>query len=388
MCFTQQQGFEQYRNYLSVDLNAIYHNGMVAHSVFPEQKIMCVLKADAYGHGIAGVLPAYERFADAYAVATVEEGLQIRKGSEKPVLIFGPVPMEKMVLAAQKDLTFTVGSFAYAKRLAAQLQSAGIKGSCHLKIDTGLNRSGIPKDAPAEQLSEMYSLAPLVFTGTYTHFACGEGTEPWELTFTQQQFEAYQLAIARLHSLGFPIGIRHCCSTGGALVHPEYRMDMVRLGMLPLGMSYSDQSVSDLGLRPVAKWVSFVAQLKTVPKGEAISYGCTFRAEQDMQVALVTCGYADGYRRVYSNKTSVLIHGKSVPVVGRVAMDYLMIDVTHIAHVNIGDQVILLGCDGNTWISTQQLAQYGESVSGEVTCAISARVPRIYLNESGGSENA
>lgn len=388
MCFAHKQGFEQYRNYLSVDLNAIYHNGMVAHKTFHEQRIMCVLKADAYGHGIEGVLPAYERFADAYAVATVEEGLQIRKGSEKPILIFGPVPMDKMVLAAQKGLTFTVGSFEYAKRLAAQLQIAGVKGSCHLKIDTGLNRSGISKDASLEQLSEMYSLTPLVFTGTYTHFACGEGTEPWELAFTQQQFESYQSALQRLRKQGFPVGICHCCSTGGALVHPEYRMDMVRLGMLPLGMSYSDQSVSELGLRPVAKWVSFVAQLKTVPKGEAVSYGCTFRAEKNMQVALVTCGYADGYRRVYSNKTVVLLHGKAVPVIGRIAMDYLMINVTGIADVEIGDQVVLLGSDGNSWISTQQLARHGESVSGEVTCAITARVPRIYLKESGGFENA
>ena len=378
MCLSHQPGFARYRNYLKVDLDAIVHNGQVARNTFPKQKIMCVLKADAYGHGIQGVLPAYEHFADAYAVATVEEGLQVRQGSEKPVLIFGPVPTDKMVEAGEKGLTFTVGSLEYAKRLSAQLQKAGIKAQCHLKIDTGLNRSGISRHTSEEQLQELYGLESLVFTGTYTHFACGEGTEPWELAFTKEQFDGYQLALERLRKHGFPIGLRHCCSTGGALVHPEYRLDMVRLGMLPLGMSYSDESVAELGLKPVAKWISFVAQIKDVPKGEAVSYGCTFRAKEDMRVALVTCGYADGYRRVYSNKTTVLLHGKAVPVVGRVAMDYLMIDVTELPQTKLGDEVILLGADTDNWISAQQLAVHGESVSGEVTCAISARVPRIY----------
>lgn len=377
MCTTQEQGFQQYRNYLSVDLNAVCHNGQVARKTFPEQKLMCVLKADAYGHGIEGILPAYEQFADAYAVATIEEGLRVRSGSQKPVLLFGPVPQGKMLQAARAELTFTVGSLEYAQRLAQQLRQAGLKAKCHLKIDTGLNRSGIRQDA-LEQLRQVYALPELEFTGTYTHFACGEGTEPWELEFTQSQFDKYMEAVQWLKDRQLPVGLCHCCSTGGALVHPEYRLDMVRLGMLPMGMSYSDESVKALGLKPVAQWVSFVAQIKTVPKGEAISYGCTFRAERDMQVALVTCGYADGYRRVYSNKTVVSLHGQAVPVVGRVAMDYMLIDVTDVPQVRIGDRTVVLGCDGEIWISAQQLAQFGESVSGEVTCAISARVPRIY----------
>lgn len=379
MSLSHQQGFAQYRNYLSVDLAAIEHNGQIARNTFREQKLMCVLKADAYGHGIRGVLPAYESFADAYAVATVEEGLEIRQGSEKPVLLFGPVPTEQMVCSAKNHLTFTVGSLEYARRLSEKMVEAHISCQCHMKIDTGLNRSGICYD-DTQQLRQIYSLPGLEFTGTYTHFACGEGTEPWELEFTQSQFDKFETALQWLTAQKLPVGLRHCCSTGGALVHPEYRMDMVRLGMLPLGMSYSDQSVKTLGLKPVAKWVSYVAQIKPVAEGEAVSYGCTFRAQRDMQVALVTCGYADGYRRVYSNKTQVLLHGRTVPVVGRVAMDYLMIDVTDLSNAEIGDQVVLLGSDADGWISAQQLAQYGESVSGEVTCAISARVPRIYID--------
>jgi alanine racemase len=178
---------------------------------------------------------------------------------------------------------------------------------------------------------------------------------------------------------GLSLGIQHTCSTGGALVNPQYRMDMVRLGMLPMGMSYTDESVRELGLRPAMKWVSFVSQIETVKAGEPISYGCTYRAERNMKIGIVTCGYADGYRRVYSNKSHVLVGGMKVPVVGRIAMDYTMIDLTNVEDAAIGMEVILLGSDGANSVTALELSQYGESVSGEVTCVISDRVPRIYV---------
>ena len=372
--------FHQYRTHLNVDLKAIEHNGSVAKAVFPTQKIMSVLKANAYGHGIEGVLSAYETFTDAYAVATVEEGLLIRKHSVKPVLLLGPVPQDQMVMAAKEDLTFTVGSTDYAHRLAQTLRDAELRCRCHLKLDTGLNRSGFrwSGNHALEPIWEVYALDELVFTGVYTHFACGEGTEDWELEFTGQQFRLYLEALSQMEQAGLPIGLRHCCSTGGALVHPAYRLDMVRLGMLPMGMSYSDESVAELGLIPAARWVSYIAQLKSVPKGAPVSYGCTFRAPRNLTVAMVSCGYADGYRRVYSNQTNVLIGGKVAPVIGRVAMDYMLVDVTDVPDAQISDPVILLGSDGTNLISAQQLARFGQSVSGEVTCAISQRVVRIY----------
>ena len=258
---------------------------------------------------------------------------------------------------------------------------AGLSCECHLKIDTGLNRSGIRwrsgTDA-IEQIKYIYSLPHLHFTGTYTHFACGEGQLDWETEFTQLQFERFTQACDTLEKNQFNIGLRHCSSTGGSLVHPEYQLDMVRLGMMPLGMSYSDKSVAELGLQSVLKWVSFIAQISEIECGEAVSYGCTFHAEKDMRIAMVTYGYADGYRRVYSNKSHVLTSGKRVPVIGRVAMDYLLIDVTDIPDAQVGDEVILLGTDGANTISAQELSGFGESVSGEVTCVISKRVPRIY----------
>ena len=370
------------RTVACVSLKAIRHNGAVAKKLFPQQKILSVLKADCYGHGIDGVMPAYEDFSDHYAVATVEEGLAARAHTEKPVLLFGPVPEAQMTLAAQMGLTFTVGSLEYATRLSGAVQKAGLTATCHTKIETGLNRSGVRWRGPEglDTLKAIQALPGLQFTGTYTHFACGEGTEDWELAFTKQQFDRFWEAITAMEAAGLTVGLRHCTSTGGSLMHPEYRLDMVRLGMMPMGMSFSDENADELGLIPAMTWVSWITQIENLPAGEAVSYSCIFRAEHDMRIAMVSCGYADGYRRAYSNKTQVIVGGKKVRVLGRIAMDYMLIDVTDV-DVTVGSPVILLGSDGTNRVSAQDLMQYGESVSGEVTCAISPRVRRIYTDE-------
>jgi len=373
------------RTYARVSLGAIRHNGQVCKTVFPGKKILSVLKADAYGHGIRGVMPAYETFSDYYAVATVEEGLLVRAQTEKPILLFGPVPEEQMVPAAENSLVFTVGSKAYASKLAEKLTQAGITAKCHLKIDTGLNRSGVrwrenPREA-LESIREIHSHRCLEFIGTYTHFACGDGVLPWEREFTKLQFSRYQQALSAMEKEELPIGIRHCCSTGGSFEHPDYQLDMVRVGMMPMGMSYTDENADNYNLIPAFTWVSSIAQIEQLPAGDAVSYGCTFRAEKPMRIGMVTCGYADGYRRVYSNKASVLVGGKKVRVLGRVAMDYLMIDLTEVENAAIGMEVILLGSDGINRVTALELSGFGESVSGEVTCAISSRVPRVYTDE-------
>lgn len=365
-----------------VNLSAIRHNGAIAKKQFPEQKILSVLKADCYGHGISGVMEAYDTFSDYYAVATVEEGLLARAGTEKPILLFGPAPEAQMALAAQMELTFTVGSLDYARKLSSVLEEKGLTANCHMKIETGLNRSGIRwrGQEALETIRAIQALPCLQFTGTYTHFACGEGTEDWELDFTKQQFERFTEALEAMEKAGLTVGLRHCTSTGGSLVHPQYRMDMVRLGMMPMGMSFSDENVRQLGLIPAMTWVSWITQIEHLPAGEAVSYSCTFRAEKDMRIAMVSCGYADGYRRAYSNRSHVLVGGKKVRVLGRIAMDYMLIDITDVK-ASLGDPVILLGTDGVNTVSAQELSQFGESVSGEVTCVISPRVRRLYTDD-------
>lgn len=370
------------RTFARISLSAIRHNGAIARKLNPDQKILSVLKADCYGHGIEGVMPAYDTFSDYYAVATVEEGIAARAGTEKPILLFGPVPQAQMVYAATMDLTFTVGSLDYAKRLSDTVTEKGLTALCHLKIETGLNRSGVRwrGEEALETIRAIHALPGLRFTGTYTHFACGDSTVDWEMEFTRQQFARFTEALSAMEKAGLTVGLRHCCSTGGSLVHPEYRLDMVRLGMMPMGMSFSDEIVKELGLIPAMTWVSYLTQIEDLPAGEAVSYGCTFRADKPMRIGMVSCGYADGYRRAYSNKTHVLIGGKKVHVLGRIAMDYMLIDITEAA-CKVGDPVILLGSDGENSVTAQELMQHGESVSGEVTCAISQRVRRVYTEE-------
>ena len=371
-----------YRTYAEININSIHNNGLIAKQTFPEQKIMFVMKANAYGHGIDEIICAAEDFADEYAVATVEEGIAVRKQTQKPVLLFGPVPEGLMALACENGLSFTVGSHDYAKHLSNQLLQKGLCAECQLKIDTGLNRSGVRfwgDEVGLNELRLIYSYSNLKFRGTYTHFACGEGDSGWEYDFTTLQFQRFTSALKVMEREAMPIGIRHCTSTGGSLVRPECRMDMVRLGMMPLGMSYSNESVKSLGLSPALTWKSFIAQIKYLEKGDTVSYGCTFRAEKPMKIGLVTCGYADGFRRSYSGKSFVLIKGQKVPTLGRIAMDYMMVDLTNFESITVGEEVTLLGRDRDEWISTQEISDWGESVSGEVTAAISPRVPRIYI---------
>lgn len=381
--------FYQYRTYVTVDLAAIRHNGQVAKSLFPKQRILSVLKANAYGHGIVGVLPAYETFTDWYAVATAEEALQVRKFSSKPVLVLGPVPEGLMTACAKHSITFSVGSLEYANRLSEKLMQANLVGFCHLKIDTGLNRSGVrwrDESSAMKTILSIRGLPNLHFTGNYTHLSCAEGKLDWEVEHTVLQMKRFTQACDAMQTAGLDLGILHCCSTGGALVNPAYRLDMVRLGMLPMGMSYTDESVECCDLVPAMKWISFVSQIENVTKDETISYGCTYRAPRDMRIGIVTCGYADGYRRVNSNKSYVLAGGKKVPVIGRVAMDYLVIDLTDVPVCSVGMEVILLGTDGVHQVSAQELSAYGESVSGEITCVISDRVKRIYIDSEEGIE--
>lgn len=372
------------RTYAEVDLSAIRHNGQRIKAAFPDQKLLSVLKADAYGHGVSGVLPAYETFTDWYAVSTVEEGLAVRQRSEKPVLLFGPVPAEQVVSAAESRLTFTLGSLECARELAKRLGQAGLAADCHLKIDTGLNRTGLRWRGDREvleQIQQIYGMDALRVTGIYTHFACGEDATPEGLAFTAMQFDRFRSALEAMRSVGLEPGLRHCCATGGAMVQPSYCMDMVRLGMMPLGMSFSQESAAQYDLKPAMCWRSFVTQIETLQPGETVSYGCTFRAEKPMHIGIVTCGYADGYRRAYSNRASVLVAGKRARVLGRVAMDYMMIDLTDIDAPYTGMEVVLLGSDGRSRITAMELSQFGESVCGEVTSAISGRVPKIYVNQ-------
>ena len=374
------------RTCAEISLDAIRHNYGAIKKVFGETKVMTVMKADAYGHGIKGILPACDPFVDWYAVATMEEGREIRQwGSSKPVLLFGPVPAGQMAEAAQWGLTFTVGSLAYAELLASKLRHGNLKADIHLKIDTGLNRTGFRwRDDTAERtLAELETVSAMdcfTVTGTYSHLACPEPDEPEDVWFTQRQVDWYIAACEAMEKRGLPVGLRHIASTGGALKHPEYRFDMVRVGMMAYGQCDSVENAKKYELLPALCWKAYVTQIEPLKQGEWVSYSRTFRAEKDMILGVVSCGYADGYRRAYQNWGKVLVNGQVVRTLGRVCMDYLLIDLTDIQNPQIGMEVVLLGRQGDQEISVIELAEAMTSTCGEVTAAIGKRVVRHYLD--------
>ncbi len=378
------------RTWVEVDLDAIRRNYAAIRRAMGAVRIMTVLKADAYGHGISGILPACDAYTDSYAVATAEEGALIRRGgSEKPVLIFGPVPPAKLGWAAALGLTFTVGSPEYARELAAEARSLGLTAACHLKIDTGLNRTGIRwrEDTKAETLAAIegiFKTEGLKVTGTYTHFACPESPSEEDRAFTQMQFSRFREVLAAMERAGLPAGVRHCCATGGAIAHPEYRLDMVRLGMMVYGQCDTLEHAREIGLAQAMCWKGRLVQLERLSAGESVSYGRTFRVPGDMLLGVAACGYADGYRRSYQAWGQALFGGRRVSVLGRVCMDYLMLDLTNADEARVGDEVVLLGRQGGEEITAMEIAEAVQSTCGEVTAAISGRVPRYYLNVQEG----
>lgn len=384
---------EPFRTCAQVDLDAMERNfcrvrGLLA----PGCQIMAVLKADAYGHGLRACLPACEPHVTHYGVATLEEALALREeGTQKEILIFGAVDPAQMELAARQRLTLNLFSAEYAAAAAGAGLRAGVPVRGHIKLDTGLNRTGLrcrvgQEEQAAQAAAALYALPGLEVRGIYTHFACPDSPDPGDQAFTQSQFAAYQRTCQLLQARGVRLGLRHCASTGAILLLPHTHLDMVRTGMLQYGQSISEESIRQLGLEPILQWQARIVETHWVQPGESVSYGRLFRAQKPTRVAVVAAGYGDGYPRRLSGRAQALLGGRRVPVLGKVCMDYLMVDATDVPGAQAGDLVTLLGRDGEACISPNELCALTDGVIGEVTCAISARVPRVYLR--GGREIA
>lgn len=371
-----------------IDLSAIKHNYEVIRKTFPDVKVMSVLKADAYGHGISGIAATCDPLTDAFAVATVEEGERIRNaGAVKPVLVLGPVPEGKIRKAAGLKLTFSVGSLEYAFLIRKVLSENSLSAECHIKVDTGFNRTGFRLRAPAGDMSEsmlslqkmlqVFCMPELRVTGTYTHLPVPESDFYEDVEFTSAQLESFRLAVSKIREAGFDPGICHVYSTGGALCARGPLFDMVRVGMMVYGQCDSMEHYRELSLRQAMRWSANLIGISEIGEGETVGYGRAFTALRPTTLGIVSCGYADGYRRNYAG-LSVLCGGKRVPIVGRICMDFFMVDLTEVEDAYIGMEVVLLGSDGVDEITAIEIADKRDSTCGEVTAAISPRVERYY----------
>lgn len=366
----------QYRaNFREIDLEALRYNvRLLRKATAPGARLMAVVKADAYGHGMVQVSRAVlSAGADALAVALVEEGETLRHaGVDAPVLVLGATSPREAQGGVALGLTLTVCDPAMVESVGEACRSQGRTAQVHLKLDTGMGRIGARNQAEVRRVLDALEAYPQVrLTGAFTHFSDADGEDP---AFTLEQFRRFESLTAML-----PPGIlRHAANSAAIHRYAAMHLDMVRMGISMYGYPPVPQ---ELPLRPVMRWCAEITYVKAIASGDTVSYGRTFRADRPMRVATVAVGYGDGYHRAVSGKGAVLIGGRRAPILGRVCMDQLMADVTEIPEARAGDQAVLLGSQGSQTITAEELAAWAGTISYEVLLAPTGRVPRVWLHE-------
>lgn len=367
-----------------VSLDAVAHNfSEMRKNIADSTQIIAVIKADGYGHGaeaIARLVEDYD-YIWGFAAATPEEALQLKTaGIRRPILILGLVFEEYFRELIENEIRLTVCEYEMAQRLSEEAVRQGKKVHIHIALDTGMSRIGFADEPEsAAVIKKIAELPNMDVEGLFTHFARADETDKAPAS---DQLERYLRFTELLQDAGVDIPMKHCSNSAGIIRMPEANLNAVRAGITIYGMYPSDEVEKDVvRLLPAMELKSHVSYVKDLKAGTAISYGGTFASEKDLRVATIPAGYADGYPRSLSNKGWVLIHGQKAPILGRVCMDQFMVDVTHIPDVRRGDEVTLIGRDGEESISMEELGDLSGRFSYEFACDINKRVPRIYIKD-------
>ncbi|MFW6022428.1 MAG: alanine racemase [Halanaerobiaceae bacterium] len=356
--------------------NLIYNYRKIKVLLKEETKIMAVVKADAYGHGMIPVATTLrDQGVDRLGVALPEEGVELRKaGIELPIHILGEVLKDQYKIVVENELIPTVARLDSAEKLNEIARQKKKTVTVHIKIDTGMGRIGVQSEETLDFIKKINSLDNIYLEGLMTHFSTADESNK---EYTHQQWGNFKKAIKILKKNGINIPLKHAGNSAAVIDLPEYQLDMVRPGISLYGSSPSAK-VRKIGLKPVLSWKAKIDFLKVVPPGKAISYGATYITKKTSKIATIPLGYADGYSRLLSNKGHVLVKGQKAPIVGVICMDQFMIDVTHIDDVKIGDEIVLLGKQGSNEITAVELADLVGTINYEIFCNISRRVPREY----------
>lgn len=373
-----------HRTWAEIDISALIHNFKTVKAKAGKAEIMAVVKANAYGHSVTDIAPVLERQgADRFAVSNLDEALQLRQaGITKPILILGYTPVDAVESLAQNNITQCVYCGDYAKKLSAAAVKNNVTLKIHIKLDTGMSRLGF--DCRNDELCGVKEavkaarLAGFCFEGVFTHFAVSDRTPCTEDGFTDLQFSRFKRAIEYFEAQGLKPKICHCCNSAANLLDTDKHLDCVRPGIILYGLSPNADLELKEDLTPVMTLKSVVSMVKEIAAGDTVNYGRTYKAEKTTKIATVAAGYADGYPRLLSNKAYVLIKGKKAPVIGRVCMDQLSVDVSDIPDIAVGDEVILFG----KCLPVETLAEICGTINYEIICNISPRVPRILVNEN------
>ncbi len=363
--------------YCEVSLSNFRHNIRVLRAMCPQGvKFLAVIKANAYGHGIRACgMAALEAGADYLGVAIADEGDVLREtGITAPILIIGataPRAMEHVLDSGLTPTIFTCGALLHLQQTAERL---GVTAPFHFKIDSGMNRIGFRSlDEFEKALSLLADCPNLRFDGMFTHFAVSEIEDK---SFTAGQAARFSAFVAAARARGYS-PVVHASNSGAILDLPQFCYDMVRGGIAMYG--YHPNGKPCEALLPVLSWKTEVSHVKRIEAGEGVSYGLTYVATRPTTVATLPVGYGDGYKRTFSNRAEVLIHGKRVRQIGTVCMDQILCDVTELADVQTGDEAVLLGRQGDARITADELAAWGDTISYEILLSISDRVPRVYI---------
>lgn len=370
---TQSSGWSGRPVWADIDLDALTDNVRQLRRQAGSAALMAVVKANAYGHGaIAVARAALAAGAQRLAVICVDEGEELRNaGITAPILVMGFTPVSQAERVVELGLTPTVSSQEMALALAGLASQRGVTLPVHLKVETGLNRYGLPPEQLLPLAGSLRDLPGLHVEALFTHFATGDEEDKSYVRYQLERFTQVADALPW-------IPLRHVANTATLLSMPQLSLDIVRPGIGIYGCYPSQLLNSALPLRPVLSVKSRVARLRRLEPGESVSYGCTWTAPCPSVVALVMCGYADGLRGQLSNKGKVLIRGRRVPIVGRIAMDMCVADVTELPYVALDDEVVIIGRQRDEQITVEEIAELCGTVNYEVLAGISARVPRVY----------
>ena len=365
--------------YLKIDLGSISNNFDIIRKK-AGKSVMAVVKADAYGHGAIQIARLLEEKCAFFGVASISEALELRSaGLTKPILILGHTPPEAFEAAIRNDIRLTIFRYKDAAALSDVAQTLEKTANFHIAVDTGMSRIGFQvTEEEADLCAAMVSLPGLFAEGLFSHFATADCRD---LTRARAQAEQFSLFDRMLQERGIRIPVRHLDNSAG-IMNFGCHYEMVRAGIITYGMYPSEEVDSSLlPLRPALSWHSHIVNLRLLPPDRQISYGGTFVTQRPTLVATIPVGYADGYRRNLSNRFYVLIRGQKAPILGRICMDQLMVDVTDIPDVQHNDPVVLIGSSGDLQISIEEIASAADSFNYEFACGIGRRVPRIYYQD-------
>ncbi len=365
-----------------IDLAAIRNNISCIRKLIGEKvAIMAIVKDNAYGHGALPVTAAVlEAGANRLGVTTIEEAIELRQaGIIAPIMTLGYIPRDQFAETLQYNIIQTIVDFQSAQALSVFAENKGRRATIHIKIDSGMGRIGfLPTQKTIDEIKQIFDLPSLYVEGIFSHFAMADAADK---SYADSQFKIFNDFLAQCAANDIHFSIRHMANSAATIDLPQSRYDMVRPGMIIHG-NYPSVHVSHLlSLCPALTLKTNIWQIRHLPAGSCIGYGCHWQANKDSIIATMPIGYADGLPRLLANNASILVAGKRAPLVGCVCMDHIMADISHIPEARTGEEAVLIGKQGDQQITLEEVGAHAQTISYEICTRLSNRLPRIYLNQ-------